>query len=156
MLNTYFIQGVYFPLNPFDEVHKKPDPKELDNLVRTGKWLYLSKRDFEEILESDCGELKVQHSLTEAHIDIRHSKTNVRVAAQTFSTKTAAAMEFLTPHKKPKAEAVRVVNNVSILFCKIRILLLLIQFIHSCFYQPLCPQSICCSVFFLFSLGSSN
>ena len=70
-------------------VHKKPDPKELDNLVRTGEWLYLSKRDFEQILESDCGELKVQHSLTEAHIDIAHSKTNVRVAAQTFSTKTA-------------------------------------------------------------------
>ena len=100
-------------MNPFEEVHKKPDPKELDNLVRTGEWLYLSKRDFEQILESDCGELKVQHSLTEAHIDIAHSKTNVRVAAQTFSTKTAAAMEFLTPHKKPKAEAIRVVNNVS-------------------------------------------
>ena len=80
----------------------------LDINIREAKY----RRDFVEILESDCGELKVQHSLTEAHIDITHSKTNVRVAAQTFSTKTAAAMEFLTPHKKQKAEAVRVVNSI--------------------------------------------
>ena len=67
-------------------------------------------------MANDSGELKVQHSLTDVHLDVNHSKTNVRVAVQTFSTKTAAAMQYLTPHKKPKAEAVRVVNDVSFNF----------------------------------------
>ena len=111
--NHVFSKGVYFPADGFDKVHKKPSDKELNELVKTGKWVFLSRNDFTEILNADSGELKVQHSLTNVHVDVNFSKTNVRIAAQTFSTKTAAAMEFLTPHKKHLAEAIRVTNDVS-------------------------------------------
>lgn len=41
------------------------------------------------------------------------AKTSVRIAAQTLSLKTAAAMEYLSPEKAPQAAVIRAVNDVS-------------------------------------------
>ena len=72
------------------------------------------RTDFENILSKDNGELRIAHSLSRAHVDLHAgAKTSVRLAAQTFSLKTAAAIEYLDASKTPHASVVRAVNDVS-------------------------------------------
>ena len=124
--NRVLSMGVYLPRRPYDTLHKKPTEETIDDLVAKGEWIYLSKKDFQDVLDADAGELKIAHTLKPIHVDVEHSKTSVRVACQLFSLKTAAAMEFISPEKAEKAEAIRTINNVSTNIsyaCKFRLLI---------------------------------
>ena len=82
-------------------------------MVESGELLLLNKANFETILAADHHELKIAHSLTENHLDVQFNKTNVRIAAQLLSTKTAAAMRYLNPEKETQAAVVKTFNDVS-------------------------------------------
>ena len=56
------------------------------NILYYDFYLYYFRQDFINILESDCGEFKLNHKFTKVHALLPvGSKTNVRNACQTFS-----------------------------------------------------------------------
>lgn len=110
--NHMFEKGFWFPKNPFEKLYGKPSRESFHALKTSGEWFPLNKTHFTRILDADRGEFKIHHKLQPLHVNLEAgAKTNVRIAAQTFSASSAAALRYL--HLKPQADVVEAVNNVS-------------------------------------------
>ena len=85
-------------------------------MTECGDYVKLQRKDFQEILNKNTGDMKIAHKLTNIHVDLPEGfKTSVRGAAVTLSNTTAAAMQYLDPEKEPKANYIRASNDVSII-----------------------------------------
>ena len=107
-------KGFLFPKDPFSKRYGKPTEKNIDELVARGDYIPLNKSHFQSILDEDVGEFKIHWALTDAHLNPDSTaKCSVRMAAQTLSSSSAAAMAFLHPEWKTQAEITLAFNNVS-------------------------------------------
>ena len=104
------------PKDPLVENIAPPTKNNVNYKLEVGDVVELGKQTFQAILEVDGpNEFKIHHKLKESHLDVSASaRCNVRVAAQTLSASTAAALRYLGPQYEPQAKAIQIVNDVSI------------------------------------------
>ena len=77
-----------------------------------GTLVDLTKHDFEEILEKDSGEFKINFQLTPNHLNCKNNmRQRVRLAAQLLSNKCAKAMTKLHPEATAKQKAIETFDN---------------------------------------------
>ena len=110
-------------------------------LLASGDYVSLTQGHFQALVQSDGGELKACHKLTSMHADLPdQAKMNVRIAAQTLSHTTAAAMVFNNPKLKPQAEVIQLINDVSILLINFMIFSINIKNLITNFLVVRCSQ----------------
>ena len=98
------------------KVHIFPDPPHLIKSLRNhlldggfhlGDNKYLFRRDFEQLLDQDNGEIKLAHKLTREHFAVKGlARQRVRCAAQVFSHTSATLLRKLKPHMVTQADFV--------------------------------------------------
>ena len=112
--NHMFDKGFWFPKDPFKKLFAKPTKHNFEALKSCGDWVPLNKSHFHRILDADAGEFQIHWKLKPLHVLLEAgAKTNVRIAAQTCSASTAAAMRYLDSELKQQADIIQVVNDVS-------------------------------------------
>ena len=104
------------PKNPIVENIAPPTKNNVNYKLEVGDVVKLGKHTLQAILDVDGpNEFKIQHKLKPSHLTVSASdRTNVRVAAQTLSASTAAALRYLGPQYEPQAMAIQIINDVSI------------------------------------------
>ena len=109
-------KGFLLPVkNTYTVRYAQPNKNNAQFLLDSGDYFPLIRSHFEEILTRDSGEFKIHWKLKKGHLDLEQgNKMNVRLAAQTFSSSTAAAMRFLRYDWHHQAEAVEVPNDVRV------------------------------------------
>ena len=91
-------KGYILPKNPYDKRFAWPNQGNIHELLKSGDWVEWGKPHFQEILNADSAEFKINWKLKEHHLEATQAaRCSVRVAAQTMSALTAAAMTFLKP-----------------------------------------------------------
>ena len=107
-------KGFFFPKDPFTKRYARPGERRLDVLLETGDYIELNRSHFKSVLELDSGEFKMNWKLKPAHLNLDSAgKCSVRIAAQTMSASTAAALRVLRPECAAQAAIIDVYNDVS-------------------------------------------
>ena len=110
-----FEKGFWLPNDFLSKKFGKPSKKNFDMLKSCGDYFRIDVSHFKSILEADSGEFKIHWKLKNGHINMEEGKKmNVRIAAQTLSATSAAALKFIRPECGKQATVILTANNVRI------------------------------------------
>ena len=109
---TYLI-----PKNPYTQLYGQPGSVNIHRLLQDGDYVQLGRKNFEEIVMADKAEFKIHHKLKASHLEVTQgARCSVRVAAQTMSASSAAAMTYLRPDWATQAGVVQTTIDVRFIF----------------------------------------
>ena len=85
----------------------------LDNgILIDGKNTEIGSSDFLEILNSNKGEYRIHHKLTDFHLTVTGpQRQRVRPAAQLLSHTSSVALQLLKPERSVQADFIELINN---------------------------------------------